>query len=240
MPPQLQANAGDPGPEPPVMTWGKALPVLAVLALFDAMRFVFEWFALFGPVLAGTAAAGWLSQYLWGPLATAIGAGVAIGTGAFGSEVYEAFGLILAIMVGLMGWLAFFTILLVVNWRIFKVNPFALISLVAGFLISETPFLGSIPAISGTAWRLYRTQIKTERAAHKAWQARKEAFERRRQEQLDTTVTLGHAHRAAAAQTQRNQRLIDDMVSPEALERFRQEQPGGANEEIPEREYALP
>lgn len=170
-PPRSAANDNsDPGPEPPVMTWWKAAPVLAITIIFDCIRLFFEFFWITGPALVGTVAGALVAEYLGefiGWLTTAfvgVGAGLALGA------AFAAVGVVFAMAIGFMGWLALTFLLLVTNTRIFKADRSALITLCAGLGIAELPFIGGLPSLTGAAARLYRTQIKKERADHAAWQ----------------------------------------------------------------------
>jgi len=188
MPGQV-ANDNKVGPEPPVMTWGRALRVLAVTIVFDGLRLIFQWFWLFGPALAGTAAGFWLSQYIGEGAAGLVGAGVAAGTGFFLFAVYAGFGVVMAMVVGFLGWLTTGVLLLATNFRIFKTNATAGLWMLASLAIAETPFIGSIPSLTIATWRLYHTQIKKERAAHKAWKAARDRAEKGRQAEVTAYAT---------------------------------------------------
>src|SRR3989338_8868062 len=177
------------GPEPPMMTWGRALRVLAVAVVFDGVRLMFQWFWLFGPALAGSAAGFWLSQYVGDLAGGLVGAGVAAGTGFFLVAAYAGFGVVMAMIVGFLGWLTMGVLLLATNFRIFKTNATAGLWMLASLAIAETPFIGSIPSLTIATWRLYHTQIKKERAAHKAWKAARDRAEKGRQAEVTAYAT---------------------------------------------------
>ena len=162
----LQKRNSDP---PPVMTWTKATPVLAVAILFDALRLLFEWFWFFGPALAALYCANKVGgvELVGGLLTKAcvIGA-TALGFAAV--EVTSVFGTVMAMAVGFAGWLTVGIIILISNGRMLRANIF---SFVASLLVSEIPIIGSIPAITIAVWRMYGRQIKTDRAAMKKWEA---------------------------------------------------------------------
>jgi hypothetical protein len=168
-------------PPPEVMTWGKATPVLVVAAVFDALGFMFDWFIFFGPAFAalyctikigdtiGTTAAGAVCT---------LGAGVA---GVFGAELSAPFGMVMAMIISFAGWLAVLIILLVFNGRIFKENA---LWFGASLILTEIPFVGSLPFLTATVWKMYRTQIRIEKEAHAKWKkenADAELQERQRQ-----------------------------------------------------------
>lgn len=194
MPPRTRSS--DPGPEPPVMTWMKATPTLAVTSVFDSLRFMFEWFWVFGAALGGTVVGVWLSNWLPSSAATLVGGGVAGVTGFFAGAALEAFGVVMAMAVGFLGWLTMGILLLITNHRIFKANATAGLWMLASLMVAETPFIGSIPSLTLTTWRLHHTQIKKEKAAHKAWKA---AYDRAMQEGRAQTAADVAVRRQAAA-----------------------------------------
>lgn len=153
------------------MTWMKALPVLVIALVFDALRFVFEQFWFFGPALAGVYCTakvnGVLTAWTTGLLgaktaAAACGAGATV-AGYFGAPAFEAFGVVMAIAVGLFGWMTVGLILIITNSRIFKENEGHALWFIASLLISETPIIGSIPGFTIITVKMYNTQIKKDK-----------------------------------------------------------------------------
>lgn len=173
---------------PEAMTWRRALPVIVVAGILDALRLFFTMFWFFGPALAAvycnSKAEEWVGA-LWGLTASACSAG-AIAAGSALFEVTASFGTIMAMMVGFAGFLGLGMWMLASNARIFKVNATHSLWFVSSFGISEIPFLGAIPAFSIALWRMYRTQIHIEEKALRDWSAartRELALERRAQQQ---------------------------------------------------------
>ena len=153
---------------PKVMMWGRATPVLAVSAIFDALRLMFEMFWFFGPALAALyctiTTSGTLEAWTFGLLGTktaalvcTAGAGL---VGAVAIEMIAPFGVIMAMAVGFAGWLTVGIILLVTNGRIFKENA---LWFAGSLLVSEIPIVGSVPVITLVVWKMYRTQIRVEK-----------------------------------------------------------------------------
>ena len=173
MPPSRNNNSAP----PPRMTWGRALPVLAVCIVFDFIRIIFEWFFFFGPALAavactigvnsviGTSVAEVTGKVVTG--ACVAGAGV---LGFFGSGAIETFGIIMAMAVGLLGWGTVVLLLAILNPRIWKSNVWAFVWSILGFGISEVPLLGTLPMLTITHVRLYAAQIKKDKEALKHYQ----------------------------------------------------------------------
>lgn len=207
-----------------MMTWTKASPVLAIAAVFDALRLFFQMFWFFGPALAAlyctAKLSGGLSTWTLGLLGTKTAAlACATGVGAVGTlgiEVIAPFGVIMAMAVGFVGWLTVGLILLTTNGRIFKENALWFAS---SLLVSEVPIVGSVPAITIALWKMYSRQIHTERTS----------FQKFQKEQ-------------AAAQAEEHNRQMAQLMQAravqEAANQERYEEEAAADEEeqgIPER-----
>ncbi|MBI4086683.1 hypothetical protein HY416_01725 [Candidatus Kaiserbacteria bacterium] len=151
------------------MTWSKATPALVISGIFDALRLMFVGFIFFGPALAGLYCDYKVSDWI-GPAFGLTTAGCAAGAatlGFFGAPAFMAFGTVMAMATGFAGWLAVGLILLMFNSRIFKENA---LWFVGSLLFSEIPFIGAIPAITVSVWKMHSHQIKTEKEAYKKWQ----------------------------------------------------------------------
>lgn len=156
------------------MTWKKASPVLIVGGIFDALRYFFLMFWLFGPALVGlycTAKVG--DTAVIGGALTAVCVTGAAALGFGGSAVFIAFGTIMAIAVGFAGWFAVTFFIAATNSRALGENPLAIIWLFEG--------LGASVFIM--AWGIYRTQIQKERAALKKYEAEQAAQQQQEQNQ---------------------------------------------------------
>lgn len=170
MPPPRIANDDRVGPEPPTMTWRRAMPVLAVCVLFDFMRLFFTFFWLTGPALAGVAAGAWLSGYIGDFLGSLAGGLTVIVAGITIDYAFMAFGIVMAMLVALAGWGAVVLWLMVGNRRIFAASGLPFLKILGGWGVSEIPFIGGVPIwMTFTIWRLYKVQIRRERVAHAAW-----------------------------------------------------------------------
>ena len=160
---------------PEVMTWPKATPVLAIAVVFDPLRFLFTWFVFFGPALAalyctlkvsdsiGTTAAGFVCT---------AGAGI---VGIFGAEITTPLGAVMAMVTALAGWMAIGVYLIRKNPRIFRENA---LWFGGSLLLSEVPFVNSIPAFTITMLKMYSTQIRVEKIAYKKWSEKNSAIDR--------------------------------------------------------------
>jgi hypothetical protein len=163
------------------MTWGKATPVLAVAVIFDLIRCFFEWFVFFGPALGAVVCTAGINSVVGTTIAATGGKVVATVCTAAGvaggialSETTETIGEIMSIAIGFAGFLTLGLWIIIANPRIFKVNVSGSWWFIGGFGISEIPFVGSIPAFSIVLYKLYRTQIKIEKANLKKWESEQE------------------------------------------------------------------
>jgi len=193
------------------MTWTKATPVLVVCAIFDALRFMCEMFWFFGPALAaaycaahvGDTLASWTFGLLGTKTAAIACSATAAALGAAAVEITAPLGVILAIAVGLVGWLTIGLWIVMTNSRILKENEGNAIWFVASLLISEIPIVDVFPALTVTVWRMYRVQIRKEKKALQEYE--KKHADEQRQEHNQQTAELMQARgeqEAQIAQTQ--------------------------------------
>jgi len=162
---------------PRVMMWGKAMPVIVIAVVFDLMRIFFQQFWFFGPAVAAVGCTAGVNSIVETTIAETAGKAVAIGCGAvagaagfYGVGVFETFGVIMAMAVGLAGFLTLGIWIAASDSRLFKVNKSGWLWLTGGLGVAEIPFIGTFPAFSVVLWILYRRQIKIEKAGLKRWQ----------------------------------------------------------------------
>jgi hypothetical protein len=195
--------------EPPlVMTWKKASFFLVVCVVFDALRLFFTMFWFFGPALAGmycTSKAGALVGQWWGLTAFACTAAGGI-IGYFSAPVTVVFGTVMAIAVGLFGWMTVGLLLLMFNSRIFKENALWFISSLA---ISEIPLVGALPSMTAATWKMFSNQIKKERAAFKKYE--KEQSD----EQLREAQYLAQVRAHEQMQAENNAQIDEQEITDE-------------------------
>lgn len=164
------------------MSWGRAVPILLICVVFDALRFICEQFWFFGPAIA---AAYCTTQGIAAGMActTAVAA-----IGFFGATAITAFGVIMAMAVGLFGWMTIGLVLIMTNARIFKENASSALHFAIGLLVSEIPIIGTLPAFTISVAKMYHTQIKKEKEELKQYEkehaAELQAAERREQQQI--------------------------------------------------------
>jgi hypothetical protein len=155
------------GLAPDPMTWRKAAPIFIVGGIFDLLRMMCEQLWFFGPaIIAAYCAAkvGDSALNVGGVLTKACVVG-ATAAGAYGLPIIEALGAVLGIAVGFLGWLVVGLMLVMTNRRLFKENAMNIVWLVASLFISEVPLVGTLPALTGMLFKLYRVQIRKDRVA---------------------------------------------------------------------------
>ena len=201
---------------PEAMTWAKAAPVIAVSALFDALRFACAQMWFFGPAFAalyctakvsgtvGTTAAGFLCT-----------TGAAT-VGALASPAFATFGFISAMAVGLIGWLTLGLILTLSNSRIFTEHPDHTLWLAGGFMVSEIPIIGSVPALSFTVVKMYRAQIKNDKETLKKYQSEHAAAQL--QERQQRAAEFMQVQGTQANQAQQQEAMQEEMTTEEQSE----------------------
>jgi hypothetical protein len=161
---------------PQVMTWGRAAPVIVLALIFDALRIFFNFFWFFGPALLAAGCTALARDKVAGIVGAAIGGKVAAGAcalgagalGVFGVEVTAPFGAIMAMAVGILGWMTIGLILALTNSRIYRENA---VWFVTSFLVAEVPFVNALPAFTAAVCKMYSHQIKLEKAALKRYEA---------------------------------------------------------------------
>lgn len=177
----------------------KAAPVLVVAGVFDALRFIFEQFWFFGPALAATyctvAGADTTVGAAAGTKVVAAGCTAVSGVvGYFGAPAIAAFGVVMAIAIGLFGWMTVGLMLMMTNARIFKEHSGHTLWFVASLAISEIPIIGSVPALAGTMVKMYSAQIKKDKENVKKYE--KEIAAAQQQEQNQQRAELMQAQAA--------------------------------------------
>ncbi len=191
------------------MTWTRAMPVMTTALVFDAVRFLFEQFWFFGPVLIGVgttaATSGLFGTWISSILGTA-GGGV---SGFVIGPALEVLGIILAVAVGFFGWLTVGLMIMLTNARIFKESSGNMLWFMFGLLISETPFIGSLPGLTGTTFKMYHSQIKRDREALARYES--EQAESGRQEQAQIAAQITQIKAAEAANDESMDEIPDDV-----------------------------
>jgi hypothetical protein len=194
---------------PKVMTWPKASKTLMVAGISDALRYFFLMFWFFAPAIAvvycSAKVDGVLQNWTAGMLGaktaavactTAVG-GTIVGltaiTGGLSAEAVEAFGTIMAMAVGFLGWLTVTLMVVLTDMRTFKENPSSALWVFAG--LTASVFL--------MAWRVYAAQIKREKAAYKKWEKENAAvLQEQRNEQVARATLLEQEQQTQSAQEQ--------------------------------------
>lgn len=177
------------------MTWGKAVPILLISIVFDLLRFIFEQFWFFGPTMAATACTAAGNKFVEG-----VCVGTAVITGFLGSEAIAAFGVIMAMVIGLLGWMTIGLALVMTNPRIFKENGSSVLHFALGLFISEIPIIGSVPALTIALAKMYHSQIKQEKEELAHYEKGRAAeLQTERQQEQQQIMLLAQARAAAQA-----------------------------------------
>ncbi len=204
-----------------MMTWTKALPVIAISFVFDALRSFFGMFWLFGPALAAAyctaVASDTLATWTFGLLGTKTAAAAcatsAAAVGSLLSAPLIIFGTVMGMAVGLFGWLTIGLVIMMTNARIFKEHAGHSFLFIFGLGLSEVPLIGALPALTGSTLRMYHTQIKSDKEALKKYEkGNADAQLQERREQAAELMQNQNMQLAQAAQ----QAEVDNETYAEA------------------------
>lgn len=231
-------------PPPETMTWWKAAPVLAVCVVFDALRFFFEMFWFFGPTLAAAVCAA-KGADLAGKAGAVAGGFLCGAAGTALSSGFEAFGVVMAMAIGLFGWLVVLLLNLLNNRDIFKENFSMLLKYGVGLLVSETPLINALPALTIVNTIMFRVQIQKGKEVLKKYAAENAAaqFQERRQRvsefMREQSARLVQAEQATessdATNREQSENNTEAAETPTSVRRFPSERTRERTpEEIPE------
>lgn len=217
----MPQNRSKLGPAPEVMTWRKAALILVVAGLFDLVRLFFQLFWFLGPALAAlyctSVASDWVGS-LWGLTAAACAGGASV-AGASIIAFTAPIGVIMADAVGFIAFLVLAFWILMTNRRLFSTAATSPFWFAAAFAVGEIPFIGAAPVFTLVLWRLYRAQIRAERAAFDTWQRENEG-----------TQVEERQRRASELMQARTMQIEAAQVQQEAANDEEYAQDGGSNE----------
>ena len=196
---------------PKTMTWAKAMPVLVVCLIFDALRFMFEQFWLFVPIFIGVGTSALIGGGAIGHVAGTVVGGAA---GIFGAGVIEVLGIVMAMAVGFLGWMTVGLVLMITDARIFKENASNALWMLFSLGVSEVPLVGTVPVLTGTTWKMYHTQIKKETAALKQYEKEQDTLRQQEQEMQAQQVIQAVQMRMAEEDQAANDEDDDDEEIP--------------------------
>lgn len=228
-------------PPPPVMTWKKVSWVLVIAGVSDVLRYMFLFFWFFAPALA----IAYCSAEVNGPLTTwtagllgaktaelacstgVVGAtvGAAVITGGLSAAAIQAFGTVMAMAVGFAGWLAVTIIIFATDRRTLGRNPITVLWMLEG--------LGA--SVLVMALGVYKTQIKTERAAFAKW----------KKENADAELQQRREQEAKLMQSRvMQQQELNNELEGKMLQQEEDQETGGGelnkDEEVSEAETSTP
>jgi hypothetical protein len=205
----MPRTRSSPSAPPPMMTWPKAGPVLALAVLFDAIRIFFQFFWFFGPALA----VGYCKVGIENAAASYACVGAASTVGYFGAPIFMYLGSIGAIIAAIAGWMVVGLVVVSTNFRILYVNARTLLHYVMGLGVSLIPFVGSLPTLSVTMWLQYSLQIAHDKEKYTQWQKQNAAQMARERNEWYTKVA-----RARALAEQADEEAAMEEEIPEDVE----------------------
>jgi len=143
------------------------------------------------------------------------------------------FGTIMAMAIGLVGWMLVYLILVMGNLRIFKVGAGSVLTMTVSLAVGEMPLLNALPALTFATARLYRAQIKRERAELKEWEKTHAAqLQQQREEQRQQLVQAQRVRIQAEEAQEKAAREEEEMKRDENQEAtYNQRESGGYDEQ---------
>lgn len=186
------------------MTGGRATLLFAPAVLLDALKFACTQLWFFGPALialAGSAAVG--GGWFGAAVGTIIGAGAAATAGA----AIEMIGVILALAVGLLGWMLLLTLMIFMGIQPLHSRNFT--AVLVGFILSEIPFIDAVPSFTVSMWRVVQGQRKADKEARKKWQA--ENAEAIKQQERMNRVQMKQQLELQAAQEEADEAAAEEQ-----------------------------
>ncbi len=179
-------------PKTKMPAW-KAVLFLGLAVLFDALKVFFNFLVILGPVVAGAivnmyvgggvlgSVAGWATTLGLGAVEVFTGAGIAIGF----------LGGILAVVVGLFGWLLFMLLFAFAGINLFHHGGRRFLQILLGVGVSIIPFINVIPSFSFNIWLAVKDVRKEDKKARDEWRSTQtSARERTRQQQLQRAALI--------------------------------------------------
>jgi len=206
-------------PPPEVMTWSRATPVLVLCVIFDAFRFMFVMFWFFGPAMAALFCTIGVNEYPGTSVSVVTGKVVAVACvggaatfGAIGMPWIEMFGVVMAMAVGLIGWLTIFLIQLLNNAGIFKENFAMIIRFAIGLLLSEIPIINALPSLTIINITMFHIQIKKGKEELQKWEEENaDAQAQERKQQINAVQTRIAQQQAANDETYNNEEIPEEV-----------------------------
>jgi hypothetical protein len=217
----------------------KATILMSLALVFDVLKFMATQLWIFGPALVGGAAGvAVASQY--GALAGKA-AGLITGAASGAAELIpgvaagvELIGVILALAIGLLGWLILITVMASFRIRFFKGESRNFLRLFVGFLVSEIPLIDALPSFTVSTWLIIRGEYKAQKEAKAKYDAEYGAF--LKQQQRTQNIEQKQLLQLQAAQIQAEQDEQDladaDAAEQEAIDAEEAESPEESADEI--------
>ncbi len=174
----------DPGPPPkehmPLVKYGVSL---AVAVFLDALKFVCNTLVLAGPFIAEEAAEIYAKTQHWPDWAAHLanyavtGGGVALEiTQPWLAGAVETIGIVLALVIGFLGWALFVVWFLLNGVSILKHGTRRVLALGLGWVASEVPLLDMLPTFTPTVWWICHDERKLYKRRLREWERKRSAY----------------------------------------------------------------
>ncbi|MCR4333440.1 MAG: hypothetical protein NUV60_00220 [Patescibacteria group bacterium] len=207
-------------PQPKVMTWPRAWPMIIGTAVFDLVRAFFQFFWFFGPALGAIVCTAGVNTAVGASISGVVGkvvatgcSGAAVVLGSVFSESTTVFGVIVADALGLFGFLAL-KMWMYSNARRRKVLKEMWLLQMGSFMGSLIPFIGAFPFYSFVLFFTYKHQIKIEKADYKKWE--KETENARLQQQNQQAARVAQIQAAQQTRVEQEQIVQQETVEEES------------------------
>lgn len=158
------------------MTGSKSTLLISIAILFDALKFMCTQLWFFGPAIIGLAGSVALGGGWFGSI---VGTVIGVATAASVGAAIEALGIILSLIIGVIGWLVMFALLIGMGVQPFGTRHFT--PVLVGFLVGEMPFVNALPTFTVPVWQIIRSERKADKEAHKKWKAENAALIKQQQ-----------------------------------------------------------
>lgn len=205
---------------PKVLGRGRAYAIVVLILGLELLQLFFVFFWLTGPAMAAVGCTSITNDLvgadlssLGGKFSALVCAAAAATAGFYLSPALVYFGSVVAMVVGFFTWMTLGLILILTDSRVFVENPRSLVWYISGLAVSLIPLANGFFELTLTAGRILRTQMKTERAKLKAWEAAH--AKQLAQERATQMAAIAEAQAVAEAE---EQALADESLEEEFLE----------------------
>jgi|GEM_PF-4665542 len=153
-----------PGTPPKNKVGGFVTPLLLGLAIvFDVMKAFFATLLITGSLVVGIATVIALDSSSWtawlpGLVKSAAGALASFATAGTIGLALEAFGIVVAMMIGFAGWFILIVLMASLQINFMHAGGKKFLTIFTGFLLSEVPILDMFPTFTPSMWLIVREE----------------------------------------------------------------------------------